>query len=522
MKKTVSKITAALLALLMFISVMSVGVFAANTEIVDATTKGTITVNGIEDSATATAYKLIDVHFDYTAMSPSDPEYTWVDNAALRAYLNEQYAGLVNDDGSVNETVLNTIKNSPSESEKFYDGLSAKIKDGTIALAEASHITGNGTISDLEMGNYLVVIEGGEKVYRASAVNVVPVYNEAISKWEIENPTITVKASDTKLTKKIILADGTEAEKVNASVNDAVNFALDADVPTYPAASANTKITVSDKLSDAFTLDSDSIKVYGVKDGMETLLAKDTAYTVSAQRPDGSAVSFAINFVYSEIKDYTSVRVKYTASLNEKAVIGGAGNVNTAYLDYNNNPYSSTETWKEYDATATVYSYGFDLKKVDSKTGDVLTGAEFTLYSDAAGTQAITFVKTADGKYTVSNGAGATDNLVATDGTLVLSGLKAGTYYLKETKAPEKYNLPKKLKALTIVDKDGVAANTDDVTFANGLVTYSIENSQGFTLPTTGGMGTILFTAGGIVLIAAGAAMAVVLNKKSKKSHAED
>lgn len=73
MKKTVSKITAALLALLMFVSVMSVGAFAANTEIVDASTKGTITVNGIEDSAVATAYKLIDTHFDYTAMAPSDP-----------------------------------------------------------------------------------------------------------------------------------------------------------------------------------------------------------------------------------------------------------------------------------------------------------------------------------------------------------------------------------------------------------------------------------------------------------------
>lgn len=181
-----------------------------------------------------------------------------------------------------------------------------------------------------------------------------------------------------------------------------------------------------------------------------------------------------------------------------------------------------------YESSTTVYSFGFDLTKVDKKTNDALAGAEFEVYSDAQLTNKISFVGT-NGNYKKAD-ATQTDEAVTTvavneSGKLILEGLAAGTYYLKETKAPADYNIARDAFELTVkdTDNDGVAENADNsARFENGLVTISIPNSNGFQLPTTGGMGTILFTVGGIALIALGAVMIVLIRKNSKKAGAAE
>lgn len=120
-------------------------------------------------------------------------------------------------------------------------------------------------------------------------------------------------------------------------------------------------------------------------------------------------------------------------------------------------------------------------------------------------------------------------------GKLSIYGLDVGDYILKETKAPAGYNLLSQPKKFTITDdenniagEDALNKNTpdgiiddedgveDDKKNSTGYISFDVINTQGFTLPTTGGMGTVLFTAGGVVLMGAGLVLLVVFLRRRR------
>ncbi len=182
--------------------------------------------------------------------------------------------------------------------------------------------------------------------------------------------------------------------------------------------------------------------MYGVNGSTETPLAKGTAFTQSTTRPTGTGdernVTFALSFDYDKIKSYESIKVTYSAVLNKDAVTGADGNQNTAYLDYNNNPYQA-DSWKTKDDETTVYTYGIEVVKVDEKTKKPLAGAEFSI-SD--GTTAIQFSQDANTKVYYKDVNGSTTLTTGSDGKINVKGLDEGTYTLTETKAPGGYLLP--------------------------------------------------------------------------------
>ena len=457
---------------------------------------GTITLSGMEDGAEATAYKVIDVRYDYTADSPEEPAYSWAAEAA--AWVETNFPDYIGANGEVTKA----YSEAGAEAMKaLADKMAAAIRAGGITLGGTP--ASNNSLTGLAMGSYLILVEGGAKVYSPALVNVVPVWSDdawTLPEQELE---VTVKASSLTLEKT--------ADKAQAAVGDTVTYTLVAAVPQYPANAVNKGYILSDKLPDGLTLG--AVTVQGVAaDGSETTLTADTHYTQTTQdaaRPDAdnTPVSFKLEFIYNQISSYSSIKVTYTATVNKDAVVT-TGNINNAYLDYNNDPYGDA-TWQTVADEKTVYTYGIQVKKTDG-ANQPLSGAEFTLSTDTDGENTIDFVGTNGVYHKAETGeAGAATVAVDGEGNLTLSGLDVGTYYLTETKAPGGYNKLSAPIEITITDAknaNGDAAPdgiVDDEGATTGYVQATVVNTQGFVLPTTGGMGTALFTIAGVVLMGA-------------------
>ena len=169
----------------------------------------------------------------------------------------------------------------------------------------------------------------------------------------------------------------------------------------------------------------------------------------------------------------------YTAKLDGTATAGSYQN--TAWVSY-----PGGETMKD---EVTVETYKIDVFKYDQTNEEKgLEGATFEFYQKDEGGNPINVVE-------LTSGA---------DGHILIDGLDAGVYYLKETKAPEGYVCSEEELTITIPDQaDG--SNLVSVKFANSPV------------PHTGGMGTMLFTVGGMGILAAAGAVMIVPRTFRKK-----
>lgn len=441
MKRMFRRLLALCLTLILAAAILPVGAQAMT----QATT-GTIQISGVEDGAAVTVYRLMDVHYDDTADQPVQPVYTWI--SAVADWVQTNYPVYINiSDNSVTDGFYTLTSDSTgygSAIASFYDQLAKAIRSGDISVASAGSRTGNGDIEGLTMGNYLVLIENGMKIYRPSTVNLIPVWNNTSEAWEMSSAAVVVKASEPTISKSLAIA-GAAAGDNNVQVGSTVNYTLSAIVPVYPDNALATDYCIGDDLPAGLTLDASSVKAYGVKDGEEDVLLTAGDYTLTASSttlPNSRAVDLKLVFVYSRIRGYDSIRVEYSAAVNENVVLGTTGNTNTAYLVYSNNPYatSANASWKEKSASASVYSFGIEVTKVAKTTGTALTGAQFTIASANDADTALTFLKKSTGKYYLSSGTGSSAMLeVDADGKLDLHGLLPGTYYLTETKAPGGY-----------------------------------------------------------------------------------
>lgn len=505
-KNVFSKLIVMCMALIMTFQMLSATAFA-----IDSNQKGKITVHGVEAGVKIHAYRLMDICYDYEVQQPKNPMYQWVDEMA--EWVSDNYGSYIDTEN------LNTVEEAFSEAKEaevaeFYDKLAVAIKAGKVSLPVETMTAEGETalVEGLAMGNYFLLIEGGAKVYRPLTANVVPEWKE--DAWQMAEPVVNAKSSLPTITKTV--TDG--LKKDHADIGDIISYELIATVPTYPENATAKYYSITDKLCEGLTLVEGSVKVYGQNSGQEDVLLED-GYIHMLDRPiDTFAVSaesgFAYEFDYDVIGAYESLRITYQAVLNEYAVIGNDGNVNTAYLDYNNNPYDE-ESWNTDDDSVTVYTYGMKVSKVDETDNHPLKGAEFSLSKDGA---EISFVGNA-GNYRVAkqNETGETILKVDENGLLKLDGLDVGEYNLTEVKAPDGYvKLQNPVKVIiTDEDMDG-NAEADGQEQIDGYVPVTVKNDKGFTLPVTGGMGTTVFNITGAVLIAAGLILVIGYCRKSK------
>ena len=211
--------------------------------------------------------------------------------------------------------------------------------------------------------------------------------------------------------------------------------------------------------------------------------------------------------------------ISYTATLNEKAVIAGAGNPNTSKLSYGDKGDAShTPSGTTPPSTTTTYTWDVDVFKYtkDGETETALAGAKFTLSKNADGSNPIALVSEGNNVYRVAKtGETGTVTEITTDatGNFTIKGLDADTYYLTETAAPAGYN--KLAGPVTIViGENGVVNGTTEA--PQGVDEVKVLNQSGTELPSTGGIGTTLFYVVGGVLVV-GAAVLLVTKKRMER-----
>lgn len=361
-----------------------------------------------------------------------------------------------------------------------------------IDQAKDSIIASSATVefTDLELGYYLV----------DSSLGALVSLNTTNTKAEIQEkntpPTID----------KDIMEGATEFDtNNNEDIGDTVNYRV-----TIAAKPGAQNYVLTDTMDKGLTFNSGSIEV---KVG-ETPLVVDQDYSVVVGGANDN-FTFKVEFkkaYLDEIKAPTDIIVTYSATINENAVINGDGNANKAQLKYGDG--TNTE-----ESIVRTYVLAFDLFKTDAQNNR-LEGAEFELYTEETGGDKINLVIDRDENgneyYRV-----ATDDETKIDGftsaiiqvgNARIEGLDEGTYYLEETKAPEGYNRLTNRIAVTLVDtevtENGIThkttlSNTSDntVTYTNNDDDVTIKNFTGSLLPSTGGMGTVMFITVGSIMV---------------------
>ena len=366
-------------------------------------------------------------------------------------------------------------------------------------------------------------------------------------------PVTNEKPDMTKQVKDRTKEPETWKQETDYNVGDMVPYKITVDVPSNITKLKEFTLTDTPKNLDD--------KVDTVKVTCNDADVAAEAYSVAKDGEHG----FKITFVTKEMAAYAEQQlvITYNAELLSSAVTTTDGNTNSAKLEYSNkilpgqddpdNPNKpenpDTKPGKDYiENTTTVYTFGLQVvKKAEKADGAPLEGVQFDLYKEVpAGTDNAIPDDAAKALGLDSNKTWLKINEapLTTDenGKVSQSGLANGTYYLVETKTKtnEGYNL---LKAPVKVelnidyvrttkdeyykDEKGVKTlvkhEVETTTFteksetSTGTHTETIINKKGFTLPTTGGMGTIAITALGVALAFAGVLIIGASRKKTVK-----
>lgn len=267
------------------------------------------------------------------------------------------------------------------------------------------------------------------------------------------------------------------------------------------------KYAIVDNMDNALSLLNDTVKVYFVKDGVETP-AEDGDFTVVPgykYNDDKDTATFAIVASDALLQGdkfygYDTVKVTFSAKVNADIATKVLSDLpNTDGLYYGN---EGNYTYKP-GQTVNVATAGIDVTKVDgNKTSTKLAGAEFTLYSDVDCNDPVVVDGETVKATTTTNGNDkfyyGSHEFYFTPGT---------TYYVKETKAPTGYNLNATVFTVTAVAKTYTAVGT-----VEGNAT--VVKDYPVTVPQTGGMGTMMFYVGGAALIACAGVLLFVLKRK--------
>lgn len=267
---------------------------------------------------------------------------------------------------------------------------------------------------------------------------------------------------------------------------------------------------LKDTLSKGLTMtDADFVSV---KIGNELLLEDKYDVKLTPNKQEGTtALEVTIrDFINYKDKAGENIVFEYQAEVNKDAVTVDKA-TNTAQVGFGNK--SDELTFSKPD-TVKVYTHTLTITKVDGKNQTPLAGAEFELYEGTSVQEGkiIKLVDEGNGVYHVPDTTELTTTTTVvspTTGIITIKGLKQGTYTLKETKAPAGYNKGEDT-TITITAESTDAGETIEVKGDK----ITVENNSGIQLPSTGGIGTIIFVAAGVCVVG----FLILTSRKTKRT----
>lgn len=432
-----------------------------------------ITISNAVQGETYKAYKLLDLE-SYDA---SNNLYVYKVTAAWKDFFQ---TGAGASYITVDSQDYAAWKNGASKDDA---SLKALI-DAALAYAETKSITPTATetaantdvtLSGLGLGYYLVNSSVG-----------------TLCELKTVDQALTIQDKNKKPDVDKNIVEGTSKVTSNdVQIGDTVNY----EVIVHAKKGAKNYV-LHDTMSKGLTFNKTSVAIEGLTAGTDYTLVTDGLL-------DGC--TFEIQFTDSYLKRLTSdtdIKVTYTATLNENAVVKTAANTNKVVLKYGDQ--STVEKGTE------TYTYQLTVVKTNADETKKLKDAIFKLSTDEAGNQTLKF-KQKNGQYVVDPN-GTIETITTTDsGTFTIVGLDAKEYYLTETVAPAGYN--------KLADPIKLVVSKDNVKKGNEILpndTLTVTNQSGTLLPGTGGIGTTIFYVIGGLLMAAAAVL--LITKKRMNS----
>ena len=536
MKKTMKKCLTLLLALAMLLA-MAVPAAAATPY------DKTITFTGVAKGDTVKAYQLMKYDANYNEYIFHEGFKAFAANFydSKKQSLEEHLAE------STKEHLTALMINYAIMTDSAHGGVSFP-QNPVEAIADAN----NEVKMTLEPGYYLLLVsttEQNNRTYMPVTVFVqvkngnVKVYAAgselagdltAVFKHE-DGPAVNVRVSDDSR------ATTQWKETAGGRVGETMDFYMEVSIPAYESEHVAISSLIAKCQLAGLNYVADSMKATTLpnadSDAVEGAIKGTTAGT------DGN---LTVELDYSKIRSATGrvlIYLHFQATVAPDAVAESEASA-TAKLEYVFS-MEADKTKTTADSTASVYNYDFTLFKKSNELNNPddagsghqpLAGAGFTLYADEAMTKAINMVKVeANGdagayyRPALAGEEGAVAQMDANMGndknTLSIRGLDVGSYYVKETKTPSGYYAPKGIFKLDLTaERDARESLVKDL--ASGGFTETKEadraliqkkslnaeknrfeadllNSSTPVLPTTGGVGTVMFTVIGLLCMGA-------------------
>ena len=568
MKQHLRKLSALLLTFVLAISLAPAALAApANTD---------ITFDGVMAGDTVTAYPMVTYDATYSSFTYHPAFKTFLEGkkGAATGTLDAWFSALASD---VLSGYLTEYTEKVQAGTAGYDLPTAKVEDTvatgatstTLSLAPGFYLvltrttTANSRVYTPVAVFARVMGDHSVKVYAGGSSTELPAPYTITMKSEAA-PVIVKKVRNNYSD----LVSGTYYQPTTSSsvgTYHGLDFVIQVTIPLYEGDPTFSTLTIKDTLENAAltTNDFSTVSIHKTYDpatgsfGGNLNAALKTTAPSSIGAYAGGKQDIVLDLDYDLLKNTTAgatetvFYIQYHARLQKDAIdtnttldaaAGTTTNMgkNTAALTYK---LATDPTEKTTDPVSTsVYTYSVKLEKKDAD-GNALTGAKFRLYSDDTMTTEVKLTQDAAGFYYPADvGVTGVEIDTGTESSFLIKGLEQGVYYLKETATKAGYYLPKgvfeiiltgegntttnrrltgKLDAastFTAMDSaDGSLVGTVSVdTTAVNQLDIVLKNSSQPILPSTGGMGTALFTFGGVALMVLAAGLTIYMRKRKE------